>query len=113
MNNTTPPAPGGSSSGGGEAPARPVTDGVAIAAFVTGILSLLCSLVCLGVLLGPAAAIMGFTSRRRLASGAGGRTGGGLALTGLLLGILGFLVSVTWLVLLLTDASFQQFLKAP
>jgi hypothetical protein len=37
----------------------------------------------------------------------------GIALAGLILGIIGFIASVTWLVLLWRDSSFQQFLKAP
>jgi hypothetical protein len=89
------------------------TDGLGIASLVTGILSLVCSFACLGVLLGPAAAIMGLISRRRVASSAGTLGSAGIALAGLILGISGFIASVTWLVLLWRDSSFQQFLKAP
>ncbi len=39
------------------------TDGLAIAALVIGIVSIVCSLGCLGIVLGPTAAIMGFISR--------------------------------------------------
>jgi hypothetical protein len=70
------------------------TDGLAIGALIVGILSLLCSVACLGVLLGPAAAIMGFISRQRVTASGGTMGGGGLALAGLILGIVGFVASV-------------------
>ena len=72
------------------------TDGLAIASLVIGILSLVCSFICLGVLLGPTAAIMGFISRQRIASSGGTLGGGTLAVVGLILGIIGFLASVGW-----------------
>jgi hypothetical protein len=89
------------------------TDGLAIAALVMGIVSFVCSIACLGVVFGPAAAIAGFISRRRIRSSAGTLGGGGIASSGLVLGVIGLITSVTWLVLLLSDASFRQFLKAP
>ena len=72
------------------------TDGLAIASLIIGILSLVCSVICLGVLLGPTAAIMGFISRQRIASSGGTLGGGTLAVIGLILGIVGFLASVGW-----------------
>ncbi len=72
-------------------------DGLAIGAVVVGILSLVCSWpFCLGILLGPAAGIMGFISRQRVASSGGTLGGGGLALAGLILGVIGFVVSAGW-----------------
>lgn len=100
----TPPAPVG---------AGPRTDPLAISAVVIGILSLLCSLLCLGIVLGPTAAIMGLVAYRRVASTATSLGGGRLAAAGLVLGIAGFVASAAWLTLLLRDPSFQQFLKAP
>jgi hypothetical protein len=50
---------------------HPPVDSLATAALVPGIFSLLCSLVCLGILLGPAAAIMGFMARGRVAASGG------------------------------------------
>src|SRR5487761_890581 len=60
-----PPPPGayGSMQAGYAAPRN---DGLAIASLILGILSLVCTLGCLGILLGPAAAIMGFISRQRI-----------------------------------------------
>lgn len=104
-----PPPPGGGGgyvpppSGGYQQPppayqpygyAAQRNDGLAIASLVLGILSIICSLGCLGLILGPAAAIMGFISRQRIATSGGAVGGGTLALIGLILGILGFVISV-------------------
>lgn len=75
------------------------TDGLAIASLIVGIASLLCSWICLGVLLGPTAAIMGFISRQKIAASGGTIGGGAMALVGLILGILGFLGSVGFFLL--------------
>jgi hypothetical protein len=72
------------------------TDGLAIASLICGIVGIVCFFLCLGVILGPAAAIMGFISRQRIASSGGTLGGGGLALAGLILGIVGFAASVIW-----------------
>jgi hypothetical protein len=73
------------------------TDGLAIASLIVGILSLLCC----GVILGPAAAIMGFISRGRITSSGGTLGGGGMAMGGLILGIVGF---VLWVVIVIVYA---------
>ena len=99
-----PPPPGGGyvpPPPGGYAPAAagyaaPRTDGLAIASLILGILSLVCTVACLGVILGPTAAIMGFISRQRIASSGGTVGGGTLATVGLVLGIIGFIASVGW-----------------
>jgi len=72
------------------------TDGLAIASLVVGIVGIVCFLICLGVALGPTAAILGFISRQRVASSGGTLGGGGLALAGLILGVVGFVISVIW-----------------
>jgi len=77
---------------------------LAIASLVIGILSLVCSFICLGVILGPTAAIMGFISRQRIASSGGTVGGGTLATVGLVLGIIGFIASVGWFFLILSGA---------
>jgi hypothetical protein len=88
-----PPPPGGyAPAGAGYAAKR--TDGLAIASLVIGIISFVCSFFCLGVVLGPTAAIMGFISRQRIATSGGMLGGGGLAIAGLVLGIVGFIASV-------------------
>src|SRR5258706_5272669 len=89
-----PPPPVGYA---GAAVAGPRTDGLAIGALIAGILSIVCFWpFCLGIFLGPAAAIMGFISRQRIAASAGTVGGGGLALAGLILGIIGFIASAAW-----------------
>jgi hypothetical protein len=87
-----PPPPGGGYQPGGAGYAAPRTDGLAIASLIVGILSLLCC----GFLLGPAAAIMGFISRNRITASGGAVGGGGLAMAGLILGVVGFLL---WVIL--------------
>jgi hypothetical protein len=87
-----------------EAYRSPRTDGLAIAALVTGMLSIAGSIVVVGVLLGPAAAIMGFIAHERVVSSAGTRRGGGIAIAGLILGVIGFTASVVLPGVLLLDA---------
>lgn len=70
------------------------TDGLAVAALIVGIVSILCDLFCLGIVLGPAAAIMGFISRQRIQTSGGALGGGALALAGLILGVVGFVLGV-------------------
>ena len=92
----------------GAAVAGPRTDGLAIGALIAGILSLVCFWpLCLGIILGPAAAIMGFISRQRIAASAGTVGGRGLALAGLILGILGFIASAAWAIFFIANAALH------
>ena len=96
-----PPPPGGQERSPGIADAGRRVDGLAYAALVTGILSLVLSVVLIGLpglLLGPGAAIMGFISHRRIAASRVTLGGGGIALAGLLLGVIGFVLSFAFLV---------------
>ncbi len=95
-----PPPPGGGYQPqmGGAGYAAPRTDGLAIASLIVGILSLLCC----GIILGPAAAIMGFISRNRIAQSGGAIGGGGMAMAGLILGVVGFLL---WIVIVIVEAA--------
>jgi hypothetical protein len=98
-----PPPPVGYA---GAAVAGPRTDGLAIGALIAGILSLVCFWpLCLGIILGPAAAIMGFISRQRIAASGGTVGGGGLALAGLILGIVGFIASAAWAIFTIAIAA--------
>src|SRR5487761_969775 len=65
------PAPPGGYATAGAGYAAPRTDGLAIASLVIGIIGLVCSFGCLGIVLGPTAAIMGFISRQRIPSSVG------------------------------------------
>jgi hypothetical protein len=101
-----PPPAGYAATGAGYAAKR--TDGLAIASLIIGILSLVCSFICLGVVLGPTAAIMGFISRQRIATSGGVLGGGGLAIAGLVLGIVGFIASVGFFFLYVAGAMNTQ-----
>jgi Domain of unknown function (DUF4190) len=86
--------------------ARPRTDGLAIGSLITGIVSLVCFWpFCLGILLGPAAAIMGFISRQRVAASGGSVGGAGLAMAGMIVGVVGFLASAAWAITYLLIAT--------
>jgi hypothetical protein len=89
-----PPAGGYAPMAAGYAAQR--NDGLAVAALVVGIFSLVCSFICLGLVLGPTAAIMGFISRQRIATSGGALGGGTMAMIGLVLGVIGFVASVGW-----------------
>ena len=93
--------------------AAPRNDGLAVASLIVGILSLVCTLVCLGIVLGPAAAIMGFISRQRIATSRGALGGGTLALIGLVLGVVGFVASVGWFFLIITGVITSQTNSTP
>jgi hypothetical protein len=93
-----PPPGGGYVPGGGMQYAGRRTDGLAIASLITGIISLVCCFGVIGIILGPAAAVMGFVSRGRITASGGTLGGGGLAIAGLILGVVGFLASIGALV---------------
>ena len=85
------------------------TDGLAIAALVIGIISVVCSFGCLGIVLGPTAAIMGFIARQRVATSGGALGGGTLAIVGLILGVIGFVLSVIWFFVLASGTLSNAF----
>jgi uncharacterized protein DUF4190 len=102
-----PSPPGGyGAPGAGYAAQR--TDGLAIASLVIGIISIVCSVGCLGIILGPTAAIMGFISRQRINTSGGALAGGALATIGLVLGIIGFLASVGWFFAVVVSGAFNN-----
>ena len=89
------------------------TDGLAIASLVIGIVSIVCSIACLGIILGPTAAIMGFISRQRIATSGGAIGGGSLALVGLILGVVGFVASVGWFFYVVVSGAFNNSAATP
>jgi len=107
-----PPPPGGFATAGAGYAARR-TDGLAIASLVIGIIGLVCSFGCLGIVLGPTSAIMGFISRQRIASSGGTLGGGTLAIIGLILGVVGFLASVGFFFLYLSGAIHSGAFSSP
>ena len=86
-----PPAP---ASYGGAAYGGVRTDGLAIGALIVGIFSIVCAWVCLGIILGPTAAIMGYISSQRIKQMPTALGGGGLAMAGLITGIIGTVLSI-------------------
>ncbi len=102
-----PPPPGGyMQPGAGYAGQR--TDGLAIASLVIGIVSIACSVACLGIIFGPTAAIMGFISRQRIATSGGTVGGGTLAIVGLVLGVVGFVASVAWFFFIIVSGALNN-----
>jgi hypothetical protein len=75
---------------------------------VIGIVSIACSFICLGIVLGPTAAIMGFISRQRISTSGGTVGGGTLAIVGLVLGVVGFVASVGWFFFVIVSGVFNQ-----
>jgi uncharacterized protein DUF4190 len=107
-----PPPPGGYAPAGyGYAAQR--TDGLAIASLVIGIISIVCSIGCLGIILGPTAAIMGFISRQRISTSGGAIGGSTLAIVGLVLGIVGFVASVGWFFFVIVSGAFSNSAATP
>src|SRR5216683_2165837 len=99
-----PPAPMGYTPGA-MAYAGVRTDGLAIGSLICGIVGIVCFFICLGIVLGPAAAIMGFISRQRIVSSGGTLGGGGLAIAGLILGVVAFFGSVAWLLIFILSSN--------
>jgi hypothetical protein len=79
--------------------APPKTEGMAIGALVCGILGTLCGVIgCFGLLIGPVGIVLGVVARRRIRESGGMTKGEGLALAGIVLGIIGTVASVGWLI---------------
>lgn len=89
-----PPGGYGSYAQGSGQPSQ-ATNGLAITALILGILGLLGNCFCFGGILSPVAAVLGFMGKKKADSGqAGGR---GMALAGLILGVLGTLILLGWI----------------
>lgn len=74
---------------------------------VLGIASLTCSGV-VGIILAPLALVLGVRARRSIARSNGWLRGDGMAVAGIVLGIIGIVVSVVYLVFLLRNPNFLQ-----
>jgi len=87
----------------------PGTNGLAVAAMVTGIVSILLGFCCgaLGVPGGIAAVVMGFIARQRVAQSNGAQTGAGMALAGIITGGVAIVLSIGLFVLALALGSFD------
>lgn len=86
---------------------RPRASGLAIASLVLGIASLTCSGV-VGIIVAPIALVFGVRARRTISQSNGWRTGDGMAVAGIVLGVIGIVISVVYLVFLLRNPHFLQ-----
>jgi hypothetical protein len=99
------PTPGGPYGAG--PPAR--VEGMANGALVAGVLSLMCGLLGVGSLLvGPIAVLVGLFARRRIDASGGALTGRNRAVAGLVLGIVGTLISLVWLFVVIANPDLVQ-----
>lgn len=87
------------------APAGPKFSGMAIASLVCGILSITCTGF-LGIVLGPTALGLGLRSRRTISASNGWRKGDGMAIAGIVLGVIGIVASIVYLVFLIQNPNF-------
>jgi hypothetical protein len=72
---------------------------MAIGALVCGILGTVCGIIgCFGLVIGPVGIVLGIVARRRIRDNGGFTKGDGLALAGVVLGIIGTVASVGWLI---------------
>lgn len=74
-------------------------EGTAIGALVCGLVSLLCAGAC-GIVIGPAAIVLGIVSRRKIEASNGLLHGRGMSTAGIVLGIIGTALSVAALIVL-------------
>lgn len=78
---------------------------MAIAALVCGILSITCTGF-LGIILGPTALGLGLRSRRIITESNGWKKGDGMAIAGIVLGVIGVVASIVYLVFLVQNPNF-------
>jgi len=78
---------------------------MAIAAMVCGILSIPCTGF-LGIILGPTALGLGVSARRTIARSNGWRKGEGMAIAGVVLGAIGIILSIVYLIFLIRNPNF-------
>lgn len=83
----------------------PKFSGMAIAAMVCGILSIPCTGF-LGIILGPTALGLGVSARRTIARSNGWRKGEGMAIAGIVLGAIGIILSIVYLIFLIRNPNF-------
>jgi len=111
---TTPPQPGGyeQQPGGYPPPGPPAQGGsnanvLGITALVLGILSIILSFCCVGLVLGPAAIVTGFLGMRK-ADEPGGQVGGrGIAMAGLICGAVGLIISLILTIIAVTAGNWN------
>jgi|GEM_PF-630519 len=84
--------------------AAPKNDGMAVGGLVTGIFAALCGVAGIfGIVLGPTAITLGVLARKRIARANGAVKGEGLATTAIVLGIIGTLISLVYVIVLIRN----------
>jgi hypothetical protein len=81
-------------SGGGYAGVQAQTNGKATGSLVCGIISLFC----FGIILGVVAIALGVIARNEITASGGSQKGEGMALAGIILGALGAIFGIGWIV---------------
>lgn len=110
-----PPPPGGPGGyGGGYGAgyggyAQPQTSKKAIWSLVTGILSI----VCCGIFAGIPAIFLGRSAKNEIAASGGSLTGGGMAQAGFVLGLISLVLTLIYVILLLTGHGTFTFNTSP
>jgi hypothetical protein len=85
---------------------------MAIGALVCGIIGTLCGLIgCFGLVIGPVAIVLGIVARRRIRESGGLTKGDGLALAGFILGIVGTVASLGWVIAFATIPELRERLE--
>lgn len=84
------------------APPGPKVSGMAIASLVCGLAGLLC----FGIVLAPTAFGLGLAARRSIRSSNGWRTGDGMAIAGIVLGIIGTILAIVTMVYVLKNPDY-------
>jgi hypothetical protein len=84
-------------------------EGTATGALVGGILALLCGVAGgAGVVIGPVAVVLGLTARRRIRQAPGALKGDGLAVAGIVMGIVGAVISIVWILVLVANPDLVE-----
>lgn len=93
-------------------PGQPRNEGMAIGALVCGILATLCGVLgCLGIVIGPVAIVLGVVARRRIRESGGLTRGDGMAVAGLVLGIIGTVASAGWIIAFIASPELRERLE--
>jgi Domain of unknown function (DUF4190) len=91
--NYPPPPPPPPSGGMGGGAAVPQQNQKALWAMISGIVSLLCC----GIILGVVAIVLSMQAKKEIAASGGSQSGDGMAQAGLITGIIGIVLSIVWI----------------
>lgn len=89
---------------GGPSPYGSRIEGTAVGSLVCGILAVVFVILCVGLILGVIAVVLGIGASRKIDRSGGALQGRGLAIAGQVLGWIGIGLSAVWIVLLIIGA---------